>query len=70
MSVRERTKIGALLTIGVLSSATMLWLFWHHPVGTALVTLVVLSALGVSARLARWIDTDCIPDLKRSKQGA
>jgi hypothetical protein len=66
---RMRARIAGLLTIGVLSSATMLWMFWHYPVGTGIATLVVLSALGISARLSRWIDTDCIPELKRSKQG-
>jgi len=42
----------------------MLWLFWHYPVKTTIVTLLVLAAFGLSARLARLVDTD-IADMKQ-----
>ena len=66
-STQARTSLLGLLTILVLSSATMLWMFWHYPVATGIATLVILSALGISARLARWIDTDGLSDFKRTK---
>ncbi|MEP6547925.1 MAG: hypothetical protein ABJD53_10720 [Gammaproteobacteria bacterium] len=56
-TAHARTNIALLLAIFVLSATIMVWLFWHYPVITALVTLAVLTALGVSARLARSIDT-------------
>jgi hypothetical protein len=60
-----RANIFALLILA-LSAATMLWLFWHYPLGTAIVTIAVLAALGISARLARSIDpTDGVSDMKR-----
>jgi hypothetical protein len=33
-------------------------LLWHHPVTTAIVTIVVFAAFAISARLARMVDTD------------
>jgi hypothetical protein len=66
-STQARTGLFGLLTILVLSSATMLWMFWHYPVATGIATLIILSALGISARLARWIDTDGLSDFKRTK---
>jgi len=64
-SAQQRTSnvVGFLAVIG-LSAGLMLWLFWHYPVKTAIVTLVVLAALGLSARLARLVDTD-LTDLKQ-----
>jgi hypothetical protein len=59
-AIKARTNIFALLTILSLSAATMLWLFWRHPLSTSIATVVVLTAFGVSARLARWIDTDAL----------
>jgi len=54
------------LLILTLSAATMLWLFWHYPLGTAIVTIVVLAVLGISARLARSIDpADGVSNMKR-----
>jgi hypothetical protein len=69
-SAQTRTNIFALIAIVVLSSATMLWLFWHFPVGTGIATVLVLSGFGVSARLARLIDTDALSDLDRGNQNA
>ena len=66
-STQARTSLLGLLTILVLSSATMLWMFWHYPVATGIATLIILAALGISARLARWIDTDGLSDFKRTK---
>jgi hypothetical protein len=62
-----RTSMVAFLAILALSAATMLWLFWRFPLTTSLVTIGVLAALGVSARLARSIDTD-MSDLDRGEQ--
>jgi hypothetical protein len=69
-SARTLNKFWSLLTIVVLSSATMLWLFWHYPVGTGIATLVVLAAFTVLIRLARAIDTDSMSELETGKQGA
>ena len=73
-SSHMRTNIAALLTILVLSAATMLWLFWHFPVITGVATIAVLTTLGVSARLARLTDTDLAElahggELGRGEQG-
>jgi hypothetical protein len=46
----------------------MVWLFWHYPLITAVVTVAVLASLGISARLARSIDTADLTDLQRGKQ--
>ncbi len=51
-----RTRVIALLAILTLSAATMVWLFWRFPLPTAAITLGVLAALGVSARLAKSIE--------------
>ncbi len=62
-----RTNIFVLLAVLALSAATMVWLFWHHPVKTSIATIAVLAALGVSARLARSIETDSQSDLEKSE---
>jgi hypothetical protein len=62
-----RTNVAALLVILALSAATMLWLFWHFPVITALATVAILLGLGVCARLARLTDSD-MTDLRRTEQ--
>jgi hypothetical protein len=69
-SAQKRTNIFGLIAIVMLSSATMLWLFWHFPVSTGIGTVVVLSGLGISARLARSFDTDNLSEMKRGKQSA
>lgn len=56
--LRARRNIAALWTILALSAVTMIWLFWRHPVITGLATIGILAVLGVSARLARSVDTD------------
>jgi uncharacterized membrane protein YqjE len=69
----SRAKIAALWTILALSALIMVWLFWRFPVITAVATVAILTALGVSARLARLIDTDLtdadLSELQRDKQG-
>ena len=47
-----------LLSIGLVSAISMIWLFWRFPVGTGIATVVVLAAFALSARLARLIETD------------
>jgi hypothetical protein len=63
------SRIGVIAFIAVLSvsAGTMLFLFWRFPLATAVVTLGILAALGVLARLARSIDE--MKDLDRSEQG-
>jgi hypothetical protein len=62
-SAQKRTNTFGFLAIVVLSTVCMLWLFWHHPLPTAMGALVVLAGLGISARLARFIQTDNRTDL-------
>jgi hypothetical protein len=62
-----RTNIAALLVVLALSAATMVWLFWHFPVITALATIAILLGLGVCARLARLTDSD-MAELQRTEQ--
>ncbi len=63
-----RTNIFVLLAVLALSAATMVWLFWHYPVKTAIATIAVLAALGVSARLARSIETDSHTEMENGEQ--
>jgi hypothetical protein len=63
-SSSKRTNVAAFLAILVVSAATMLWLFWRFPLTTALVTLGVFAALGVSARLARAIEVVDVSDIE------
>jgi hypothetical protein len=64
-----RTNIALLMAILALSASTMVWLFWHYPVITALVTVAILAALGVSARLAGSMDGAEMSELQRRNQG-
>jgi len=58
------------LAVLTLSGATMVWLFWHHPIKTLIGTIAVLVALGVSARLARAIEAEATAsDLDHTEQG-
>jgi membrane protein implicated in regulation of membrane protease activity len=56
------------LLVLALSALTMVWLFWHHPLKTLIATIAVLAALGVSARLARSVDTDGSSDLEHGER--
>jgi hypothetical protein len=69
-SAQKRTNILGFLSTLVLSSATMLWMLWHFPVGTGIATVLVLSVFAVSARLARLIEGDGLSDLERGNQSA
>ncbi|MEA3107411.1 MAG: hypothetical protein QOI88_2016 [Gammaproteobacteria bacterium] len=69
-SAQKRTNILGFLSTLVLSSAIMLWMLWHFPVGTGIATVLVLSVFAVSARLARLIEGDGLSDLERGNQGA
>ncbi len=62
-SLNARGNIVAFLAILALSALTMLWLFWHYPIKTLIATIAVLAALGISARLARAIETEAGSDL-------
>jgi 4-hydroxybenzoate polyprenyltransferase len=66
-SSSARMSVLAFLAILTLSAATMLWLFWRFPLPTAIITLGVLAALGVLARLARSVDVE-LKDLDRTEQ--
>lgn len=68
-SAHRRTNIVAFLSVVILSAATMLWLFWHHPLTAGIGTIAVLGGFAISARLARWVDTEPRSDLEH-KQGA
>ena len=67
-SARTLNEFWSLFTIVVVSSATMLWLFWHYPVGTGIATVAVLTAFAVLIRLARAIDTDSLSDLEHKQR--
>jgi hypothetical protein len=64
-----RTKMVLLLGLLAVSSLTMLWLFWRFPISTAIATAAVLTAFGLSARLASAIDTDSPTDTPNQDQG-
>jgi hypothetical protein len=66
-SSHARVNILVFLAISTLSALTMVWLLWHHPLKTVIATVAVLSALGISARLARSIDTES-NELERGEQ--
>ncbi len=57
-SSHSRANLLVFWAVLALSALTMVWLFWHHPLKTLIFTIAVLAALGVSARLARSIDTE------------
>jgi hypothetical protein len=67
-SSHARANFIAFLGILALSALTMVWLFWHHPVKTLIATVAVLTALGVSARLARSVEPDGGADLDHGEQ--
>ena len=62
------SRIGGIAFLAVLtvSAGTMLYLFWRFPLTTAVVTLGILAALGMLARLARSIDE--MKDMDRTEQ--
>jgi hypothetical protein len=68
-STQKRTNVFGFLAVIALSAVTMLWLFWHHPVTTSIVTIVVLAAFAISARLAQMVDTDLSDREQRNRAG-
>ncbi len=66
-SSSTRANVAALLAVLTISAGTMLWLFWRFPLATTLITLAVLTALGVSARMAH--SSDDHNDVGSGKQG-
>jgi membrane protein implicated in regulation of membrane protease activity len=68
MTESSSVRVGVVAFVAILtvSAGTMLYLFWRFPLTTAIVTLGVLAALGVLARLARSIDE--MKDLDRREQ--
>lgn len=67
-STTGRKNIALFLVILALSAATMMYLFWRFPIITAMVTLTVLALLGVSARLARYIDASDLNEREHREQ--
>ena len=67
-SSHARADIVAFIAILALSALTMVWLFWHHPVKTLIATVAVLAAFGVSARLARSVESESGAELDHSEQ--
>jgi hypothetical protein len=62
----SRVRVIAFLAVLTVSAGTMLYLFWRFPLTTAVVTLGILAALGILARLARSIDE--MKDMDRGEQ--
>jgi hypothetical protein len=54
----ERSSVAVFIAILVVSSATMLFLFWKFPLATAGVTLAILTVLGILAVFARSIEAE------------
>jgi hypothetical protein len=63
----KRTNVAAFLAILVVSAATMVLLFWRFPLTTALITLGILAALGISARLARAIEVVDVAEIEHGE---
>lgn len=55
---QQRSNNVVFLGILVLSALSMIWLFWHHPLKTAVATVVILAIFWVSTRLARSIEAE------------
>ncbi len=61
----KKSKVAAFLAILVISAATMIVLFWLFPLTTAIVALGLFAILGLSARLARAVDTGDMSEIER-----
>ncbi len=68
-SYHGRVNIVFLLAMVLTSAATMVWLFWHFPVATAIVTLTVVLGLSISTRLATSTDYDARAELEPDESG-
>ena len=65
-ALSARIGVVAFVVVLTISAGTMLYMFWRFPLPTAIVTLGVLAALGVLAKLARSIEE--MKDLDRTEQ--
>lgn len=65
-ALSSRIGVAAFVVVLTVSAGTMLYMFWRFPLTTAIVTLGVLAALGVLAKLARSIEE--MKDLDRTEQ--
>lgn len=63
-----RKKLVVFFAVVALSALLMVWLFWRFPLPTAIITLGVLIALGVCARLARSIEANDMSEMDRGSQ--
>lgn len=61
--------VAFLCTILLASAVTMLWLFWRFPLATAIATAAVLTAMLISARLAKSSDSDSLAGFKPRRSG-
>jgi hypothetical protein len=52
-----RIQLTVLLAVFLLSSITMVWLFWRFPIRTSLAAIVLVATLFQCARISRIIDS-------------
>jgi len=64
-----RANVIFLMALLLTSATTMLWLFWHFPLATAIVTLTVLLGLSISTRWAASTDGDGLSELENGETG-
>jgi uncharacterized membrane protein HdeD (DUF308 family) len=66
-SSSKTTNVVAFLAILLVSAAIMIVMFWHFPLTTAVIALGIFALLGVSARLARAIESVDAADIERGE---
>jgi hypothetical protein len=60
-----RANVIALIAIMTASASIMLWLFWRFPLTTAIITVAVLTILGLLGALARSIEAEIPVDRRK-----
>ncbi len=65
----SRANVALLMAMLLTSATMMLWLFWHFPVATAIVTLTVLLGLSISTRWAASTDNDSLSEFGEGETG-
>jgi hypothetical protein len=60
-----RANVIALIAIMMVSASIMLWLFWRFPLTTAIITVAVLTILGLLGALARSIEAEIPVDRRK-----
>ncbi|HWW29800.1 MAG TPA: hypothetical protein VNY80_07285 [Steroidobacteraceae bacterium] len=60
-----RANVIALIAIMTASASIMLWLFWRFPLTTAIITVAVLTLLGLLGALARSIEAEIPVDRRK-----